>query len=102
MDHHAGASRNRDASKESMDKLEHADKAEYYIDSDDEAAVYNRDTNRPHTLNDSYYDSDSPEEKPRKKKIPHTALAATPILQSNASHSESASDSHEHVDSQVY
>jgi hypothetical protein len=82
VDHQSEASLNHDASTESIDKLQHADKAEYYIDSDDEAAVYNCDNNQQHTLNDSYYDSDSPEEEPRKRKIQHTAFMATPKRQS--------------------
>ena len=30
-----------------MDKLEHEDKGDLYIDSDGEVAVYNRDSNQP-------------------------------------------------------
>ena len=33
-----------------MDKLEHQDKADLYIDSDGEVAVYNRDSNQPDEL----------------------------------------------------
>ena len=36
-----------------MDTLEHEDKADLYIDSDREVAVYNRDSNQPVDL---YYD----------------------------------------------
>ena len=39
--------------------------------------LYTTVTNRPHTLNDSYYDSDSPEEEPRKEKIQHTAFVCS-------------------------
>ena len=39
-----------------MDKLEHEDKADLYIDSDGDMAVCNRDSNQP---DDLYYDSDA-------------------------------------------
>ena len=78
-----------------MDKLDHEERTEYYVDSDDEVVMYNK---RPqHTLNDSYYDSDSPEEQPRKEKIQHTAFVATPKRQSKAT-SIGRSDSHKHSD----
>ena len=57
-----------------MDKLEHEDKGELYIDSDGEVAVYNRDSNQP---DDLYYDSDASEEEPRKEKNQHIALVST-------------------------
>jgi hypothetical protein len=68
VDHQAEALRkHRNASREFMDKLDHEERTEYYVDSDDEVVMYNK---RPqHTLNDSYYDSDSPEEQPRKDKF---------------------------------
>ena len=66
VDHQAEASRkHRNASRESMDKLEHEDKVDLYIDSDGEVAVYNSDSNQP---NDSCYASDASEEEPRKEK----------------------------------
>ena len=66
VDHQAEALRkHRNASRESMDKLEHGDKVDQYIDSDGEVAVYNRDSNQPVDL---YYDSDASEEEPRKEK----------------------------------
>jgi hypothetical protein len=97
VDHQAEALRkHRNASREFMDKLDHEERTEYYVDSDDEVVMYNK---RPqHTLNDSYYDSDSPEEQPRKEKIQHTAFVATPKRQSKAT-SIGSSDSHKHADS---
>ncbi len=51
--------KHRDASKEFMDELDHEERTECYVDSDDEVVMY---TKRPqHTLNDSYYDSDLPD-----------------------------------------
>ena len=47
-----------------------------------------------------YYDSDSPEEEPRKEKNQHTAFVATPKRRSKAT-LIGHSDSHEHADSQV-
>ena len=63
VNHQAEALRkHRNASREFMDKLDHEERTEYYVDSDDEVVMYNK---RPqHTLNESYYDSDSPEEQP--------------------------------------
>ena len=58
-----------------MDKLEREDKADLYIDSDGEVAVYNRDSNQTDEL---YYDSEASEEEPRKEKIQHIALVTTP------------------------
>ena len=49
-DHQAEALlKHRNASREFMDKLEHEDKVELYIDSDGKVtvAVYNRDSNQP-------------------------------------------------------
>ena len=98
VDHQAEALRkHRNASRESMDKLEHEDKVDLYIDSDGEVAVYNRDSNQP---DDLYYDSDASEEEPRKEKNQHIALVATPKRQSKAT-LIGHSDSHEHADSQV-
>ena len=54
-----------------MDKLEHEDKVDLYIDSDGDVAVYNRDSNQPHVL---YYDSDASEKEPRKEKNQHISL----------------------------
>ena len=66
VDHQAEALRkHRNASREFMDKLEHVDKVDLYIDSDGEVAVFNRDSNQP---DDLYYDSDASEEDPRKEK----------------------------------
>ncbi len=66
VDHQAEAFRkHRNASRESMDKLEHEDKVDLFIDSDGEVAVYNRDSNQP---DDLYYDSDTSDEEPRKEK----------------------------------
>ena len=79
VDHQAEALRKyRNASREFVDKLEHEDKADLDIDSDEEVAVYNRDNNQPYTLNDSYYASDASEQEPRKEEIQHTAFVATP------------------------
>ena len=89
--------RHSNASREFMDKLEHEYKADLYIDSDGEVAVYIRDSNQ---LNDSYSASDASEEEPRKEKIQNTAYVATPKRQSKAT-SIGHSDSHEHADSQV-
>ena len=51
VDHQAEALRkHRNASRESMDKLEHEDKGDLYIDSDGEVAVYNRGSNQPDDL----------------------------------------------------
>ena len=83
-----------------MDTLEHEDKADLYIDSDGEVAVYNRDSNQQNTLNDSYHASDTSEEEPRKEKIQHIALVATPKRRSKAT-LIGHSDSHEHADSQA-
>ena len=58
-----------------MDKLEHEDIADLYIDSDGEVVVYNRNSNQP---KDSYCASDASEEEPRKEKIQHTSFVATP------------------------
>ena len=54
-----------------MDKLEHEDIVDQYIDSDGEVAVYNRDSNQP---DDLHYDSDASEDEPRKEKNQHIAL----------------------------
>ena len=67
VDHQAEAlRRHRNASREFMDKLEHEDKADLYIDSDGEVAVYNSNSNQP---DDLYYDSDASEEEPWKEKF---------------------------------
>ena len=98
VDHQAEALRkHRNASRESMDKLEHEDKGDLYIDSDGEVAVYNRYSNPP---DDLYYDSDASEEEPRKEKNQHIALVATPQRRSKAT-SIGHSDSHAHTDSHV-
>ncbi len=84
-DHQAEASLNHNASTQFIDKLDHADKAEYYIDSDDKAAVYSRDSNQQHTLNGSYYDSDSSEEEPNIKKLPQGGTACLPSVATEGS-----------------
>ena len=62
--------------------------------------AYNRDSNRPNTLNEPYYDSDSPEEEPRKEKIQHTAFEATTKRQLKAA-LIGHSNSHEHADVRI-
>ncbi len=61
--------------------------------------MYSRYSKCPtHTLNDSYFDSDSPEEQPRKKKIQYTAFVATPKRQSKVT-SVGQGNSYGHADS---
>ena len=99
VNHQAEALRkHRNVSREFMDKLDHEERTEYYVDSNDEVVMYNK---RPqHTLNYSYYDSDSPEEQPRKEKIQHSAFVATPKRQSKAT-LIGRSNSHKHADCPV-
>ncbi len=49
MDHQAEASHNRDASTESIDESEHAGKSWILYDWDNEAAVYDCDSNQLHS-----------------------------------------------------